>query len=223
MLGHCSGMDRWRNKIAVITGAGSGIGAACAIDFVNSGMIVVGIGRRVGRLETVKNSMQSELVCNFHTRKCDVTVEQEVLDTFKWIIETFKGVDVLVNCAGIYKEGKLLDKYNTEFYKNSLYTVLMGALFCTRESFASMKERKVPGHIFFITSSLIKETGYIPYWEDAEINIFGASVHALKAMIETYRQEFREQEASVKTTVSFNTKYVLYYLIVLDFRILRLE
>lgn len=129
-------------------------------------------------------------------------MEQEVLDTFKWILEMFKGVDVLVNCAGIYRDGTLIDKYNTESYKNALHTVLMGAMVCKRESFASMKERNVPGHIFFITSSLVKESGAIPYWEDADINIFCGSSHALKAMVETYRQEFREQGAPVKTTVS---------------------
>uniref|UniRef100_T1GLQ0 Uncharacterized protein n=1 Tax=Megaselia scalaris TaxID=36166 RepID=T1GLQ0_MEGSC len=196
-------MDRWRNKVAVITGAGSGMGAACAIEFIKAGIIVIGIGRRVGRIEYVKNSMPPDLIKNFHPVKCDVIVEKEVVDTFKWIVDTFGGVDVLVNCAGIYKEGTLVDKYNTESYKNCLYICLMGAMFATREAYASMKARNAPGHIFYITSSLVKETGYIPYWEQADINIMGANVHGLRAMVETYRQEFREHKAQVKTTVNY--------------------
>ncbi|KAL5292888.1 DHRS11.2 family protein [Megaselia abdita] len=189
-------MDRLNDKIAAITGAGSGIGAACAIDFIKKGLIVIGIGRRENKLEAVKQSIPEDLRTKFHIRKCDVQVEKDVQDTFQWISEHFDGIDVLVNCAGVYREGELLGKYNIQDHKDSVYTTVMGTTYCVREAFGLMKS----GHIFFITSQFVKENGYIPYWEDFNANMFAGSMHALKAMVETYRQEFREKELSIKTT-----------------------
>lgn len=196
-------MDSLNGRIALITGAGSGIGAACAIDFVKNGLIVIGIGRRENRLDAVKQSVPEDLRNNFIARKCDVQVERDVLDTFKWIDETFQGIDVLVNCAGVYREGELVGKYNIQDHKDTLYTTVMGTTYCTREAFKFMRSRKVTGHMFFITSQVVKNNGHCPYWEDFNPNIFSGSVHALKAMVETYRQEFRDQKVCIKTTVSF--------------------
>lgn len=196
-------MDRLNGRIAVITGAGSGIGAACAIEFIKQGMTVVGIGRRESRLDSVKQSIQGSLLSRFHVRKCDVQVEKDVLETFQWINQNFDGIDVLVNCAGVYRDGQLVGKYNIQDHKDTLYTTVMGTSYCIREAFNLMKSRKVPGHIFFITSQCVKENGRVPYWKDFNANMFVGSMHALKAMVETYRHEFRQEGVSIKTTVSW--------------------
>lgn len=48
-------MERWIGKVAVVTGASAGIGAAIAVALANSGMIVIGLARRDNRVEVITN------------------------------------------------------------------------------------------------------------------------------------------------------------------------
>ncbi|SPP88225.1 blast:Dehydrogenase/reductase SDR family member 11 [Drosophila guanche] len=70
-------MNRWLNRVAVVTGASSGIGAACCKDLVSKGMIVVGLARREHRLQELKSSLPDDQGARFHGRQCDVSVEQQ--------------------------------------------------------------------------------------------------------------------------------------------------
>jgi NADP+-dependent farnesol dehydrogenase len=54
-------MDRWQGKIAVVTGASSGIGSAIAVDLVKAGMVVVGLARRPDRIEALRSSVPEQL------------------------------------------------------------------------------------------------------------------------------------------------------------------
>ena len=64
-------------------------------------MIVVGLARRVERVEQLKSSLPVDLQKNLYAKKCDVSVEQEIVDTFRWIEKEFNEVHVFVNNAGI--------------------------------------------------------------------------------------------------------------------------
>ena len=91
-------------KVALITGASSGIGAAAAIEFADAGWSVMAAGRDTGRLEEV--SVASE---NIATWEGDLdsseTCDELVADT----IDEFGRIDCLVNCAGILVRGSAAD------------------------------------------------------------------------------------------------------------------
>ncbi|KAL5292289.1 DHRS11.2 family protein [Megaselia abdita] len=194
-------MDRWRNKTAVVTGASSGIGAACAIDLVKSGMIVVALGRREHRLIDLKNKLPIELRERIHPMKCDVTKESDVIKAFKWVNENLDGTHVLVNSAGFADQMELTGKYCTEKIKQSIDTDVMGAAFCVREAFNQMKDRKTDGHVVLINS--IAGHYYPRSSPFGSMNIYIAGKYATTAMTETFRQEFSNAGTNIKITVSF--------------------
>lgn len=198
-------MDRWRNKTAVVTGASSGIGAACAIDLVKSGMKVVGLARRENRLHEIRNSLPKKLRENFHPIKCDVTKEDDVLKAFKWVEEHLGGVDVLINNAGISRRTELVRQGNTKVIKDVLDTNVLAVVFCVREAFQQMSKNKVDGHVIIVNSI----AGHcIPRVPGRSLNIYPPSKYAVTAMAETYSQEFSNAGTNIKVTVSFFRKSI---------------
>lgn len=93
-------MERWTGKVAVVTGASSGIGEAICKTLVDDGLIVMGLARREDRLQQLLNSL-SNGKGSFFYRRCDVRNEKDIVDAFAEVANKFGGVDVLVNNAGI--------------------------------------------------------------------------------------------------------------------------
>ncbi|XP_022231779.2 farnesol dehydrogenase [Drosophila obscura] len=191
-------MDRWLNRVAVVTGASSGIGAACCKDLVSKGMIVVGLARREHRLQEVKSSLPVDQGARFHGRKCDVSVEQQVIDAFVWIEQTLGGADVLINNAGIVRRTNITDEGNSDALRAILDTNLLGVSWCTREAFLSLQRRKVnDGHVVLINSL----AGHIvPMVDGVQFNMYAPSKHAITALAEVLRQEFINKSTKTKIT-----------------------
>lgn len=191
-------MDRWQGKVAVVTGASSGIGEAIARDLHREGMIVVASARRENRLENIRNSLPSEERCRFHIKCCDVTDEKQVKDIFGYVASELGGVDVLVNNAGTLVTTELVKPDNTNDIKSVMDTNVMGAVFCIREAFNSMKARGVDGHVVIINSVLGHIVPHIPNLPS--LNIYPATKHALTTMTEIYRQEFLRHGTKIRVT-----------------------
>ncbi|CAD7079069.1 unnamed protein product [Hermetia illucens] len=191
-------MERWQSKLAVVTGASVGIEASIAADLVKNGFIVVALARREGRLRENQKALPENLQSRYHLRKCDVTNEDHVKDTFAWIEAKFGGTDVLVNNAGVLASGvELTSLDNTEPIRNVVETNIMGVVYCVREAFNSMKKRSFDGHIVIINSIA---GHYVPIAPFGTLNIYAASKFAVTAMVETYRQEFVKAGTKVKVT-----------------------
>lgn len=189
-------MERWLNRVAVVTGASSGIGAACCRDLVAKGMIVVGLARREARLLELKASLPAEQGARFHARVCDVSVEQQVIDSIAWVDETLGGADVLINNAGIVRLTNITDKGNSEALRSTLDTNVLAVSWCTREVFQSLQRRKVnDGHVVIINSVVGHK---VPMYG---LSMYAPSKYAVTALTDVLRWEFLKKGTNTKITV----------------------
>ncbi len=99
-------MDEMKNKIALITGASSGIGRATAIKFAAEGASVVAVARSADKLVKVAKEIQAQGgTCK--TIAADVTKETDIEHVVRETVQAFGGIDVLVNAAGIIANGTI--------------------------------------------------------------------------------------------------------------------
>ncbi|XP_065364715.1 farnesol dehydrogenase-like [Calliphora vicina] len=191
-------MERWQNKVAVVTGASSGIGSAIVKDLIINGLQVVGLARRVERVEEIKKQLPVKLQSKLTAVKCDVSNLKSVNEAFDKIISHFGGVDILVNNAGCMKTG-YLSTCNIDDVQLVLQTNVMGVVYCTQRAFKSMKERNFDGHVVLINS--IGGHNVISVGNKTkDNNIYAPSKFAITAITEIYRQEFRGLGTKIKIT-----------------------
>ncbi|KAL9705493.1 hypothetical protein quinque_009011 [Culex quinquefasciatus] len=192
-------MEQWRGKIAVVTGSSSGIGAAIVVELAKSGLVVVGLARRVEKTEALKQHLTQNVRKNLHAVKCDVSKEADVLGAFEWVNSSLGGIDVMVNNAGVLRETRLIDANNSVPIREVVDTNILGLVWCTREAYQSMKRRGVSGHIININSIA---GHHIPFVGDLmqSVNIYGPTKYAVTAITEVTRQELLRDDSKVKIT-----------------------
>ncbi|XP_011177872.2 farnesol dehydrogenase [Zeugodacus cucurbitae] len=193
-------MDRWQNRVAAVTGASSGIGAATVKDLLNANLIVVGLARRLERMEEFKAQLPAEQQKRFHAVACDVSSQESVDTAFDWIINELGGVDILINNAGIFKPGQACTS-DPVVLQQVMQTNVMGVVYCTQRAFKSMKERNVDGHVVIVNSVLGHSVPLvIGNDKPPMMNVYGPSKYAITALTEVLRQEFRGLKTKIKIT-----------------------
>jgi NAD(P)-dependent dehydrogenase (short-subunit alcohol dehydrogenase family) len=130
-------------KIAMVTGAGTGIGKATALAFLRDGWGVVLAGRRNELLVQTKAEAPPETEALVVST--DVTDPQAVRHLFRRTIEVFGRLDVLFNNAGIGAPGVPLEDVSFEDWKRVVDVNLTGAFLCTQEAFRIMKNQTPRG------------------------------------------------------------------------------
>ena len=127
-------------KVAMITGAGTGVGRACALAMLHEGYSVVLAGRRREPLEETKAGAGADdgraLVA-----PADVSDPASVEALFAKTKEAFGRLDVLFNNAGVSAPGIALEDLTFEQWRNVVDVNLTGAFLCTREAFRLMKSQ----------------------------------------------------------------------------------
>jgi NAD(P)-dependent dehydrogenase (short-subunit alcohol dehydrogenase family) len=129
-------------KIAMVTGAGTGIGKATALAFLRDGWNVVLAGRRVELLMQTKS--EAPHGAEALVVPTDVTDPHAVGDLFRKTGEAFGRLDVLFNNAGMGAPGVPLENISFEQWRRVVDVNLTGAFLCTQEAFRMMK-RQTPG------------------------------------------------------------------------------
>jgi NADP-dependent 3-hydroxy acid dehydrogenase YdfG len=131
-------------KIAMVTGAGSGIGRCAAVALAQQGYSVVLAGRRKELLEAaaaeVRQANSQALAVT-----TDVTDPASVRELFAKTKDAFGRLDLLFNNAGISARGVPLEELTYEQWKSVVDTNLTGAFLCTQEAFKIMKSQEPRG------------------------------------------------------------------------------
>ena len=129
------------NKVAIVTGAGTGVGRATAIKLSDVGFTVILIGRRKGKLEETKK------VCNDQALvfPMDVSNEVDVKKCFEMIKKIFSRVDLLFNNAGTFLSSKTIDEINFNEWKEVIEVNLNGMFLFSKYAFSLMKNQSPKG------------------------------------------------------------------------------
>jgi NAD(P)-dependent dehydrogenase (short-subunit alcohol dehydrogenase family) len=129
-------------KVAMVTGAGSGIGRACALALSEAGYAVVLTGRDEVKLKTTASHMKGKTLCV----SADVSDPASVKNLFARTLQEFGRLDVLFNNAGTGAPGTvLLEDLSFEQWSAVVNTNLTGPFLCTQEAFKIMKAQTPMG------------------------------------------------------------------------------
>ncbi|MEE5037663.1 SDR family oxidoreductase [Pseudomonas alliivorans] len=139
-------MNRFTQKVVVVTGAGSGIGEATAKRFAREGASVVLVGRNEEKLKKVHAQLEGE---GHLVRAADVADLSDVEALFKEVASHFGRLDVLVNNAGIVKSGKVTE-LEVQDWKELMSVDLDGVFYCTRSAIPALIVSK--GNIVNVSS-----------------------------------------------------------------------
>jgi NAD(P)-dependent dehydrogenase (short-subunit alcohol dehydrogenase family) len=129
--------------IAIVTGAGSGIGRAVSLALVKEGWSVALAGRRADPLD--KTAGQAAVADRTLAVPTDITDPDSVARLFASTVEAFGRIDMVFNNAGMSAPGVALEDLTVEQWRTVVDTNLTGAFLCTREAFRVMKAQTPRG------------------------------------------------------------------------------
>ncbi len=139
----------FKQKIVVVTGASSGIGAASCIEFAKKGATLVLVARRKNKLEELQKTLDKfnvkTLIC-----ECDVSQKTQVQKMSKEVLNAFGRIDVLVNNAGFAIYGTV-SELTIEDIESQMATNYFGMIYCTKYFLPKMLEQN-SGHVVNVAS-----------------------------------------------------------------------
>jgi len=167
------------NKVALITGATSGIGKAIAIEFAKQGINLILCGRRQERLESLKNTLGAHT--KVHSLNFDVRDKTEVFKAIETLPESFKSIDILINNAGNAHGLDPIQTGNLDDWDAMIDINVKGLLYVSKAIIPQMTLRQ-SGHIINIGSLAGKEVY-------PKGNVYCASKHAVDAVTQGMRMD----------------------------------
>lgn len=132
-------------RIALVTGAGTGIGRAAALALLEDGWTVVLAGRRLEALQESLKLAAPEAQARAQAQVADVTQEASVAALFEEVLRRFGRLDLLFNNAGTGAPPIPLEELTLAQWQTAVNTNLTGAFLCTQHAFRIMKAQTPRG------------------------------------------------------------------------------
>ena len=152
-------------RVAVITGAGSGVGRSAALALLGDGYSVTLVGRRLDALEETAQ-LAGDASSNALAVSADAGKADAVANVFKQTMDAFGRVDVLFNNAGIGVAAPSLEETTPEQWQSVVDINLTGTFLCTREAMLIMKDQDPMGGRIINNGSIsahVPRPGSAPY------------------------------------------------------------
>lgn len=121
-----------RDKVVLITGASSGIGAACAKIFAEEGASLILVARRLERLQELAKELQETFNCQVYVLEIDVSDRAQVESTLSSLPEPWHKIDILINNAGLSRGLDKLYEGDIQDWEEMIDTNVKGLLYVTR-------------------------------------------------------------------------------------------
>jgi NAD(P)-dependent dehydrogenase (short-subunit alcohol dehydrogenase family) len=170
------------DRVAVVTGAGSGIGRAIAHGLLGAGWRVTLAGRRAETLDATAADAPAERA---HTVVADVTSPESVADLFAAVRERWGRLDLLVNNAGVFGTPTPVEDFDVEQWRAVVDTNLTGSFLCAQQAFKLMKDQQPAGGRIINNGSL---SAFTPRPNSAA---YTASKHAVTGLTKALSLEGR--------------------------------
>lgn len=174
------------NKVAIVTGAGSGIGKAVALALLKEGYRVALAGRRKDRLEAAVN--ESGAGPRALAIPTDVSDPEAVRALFSKTKETFGRLDLLFNNAGVFTPTTPIEDLVYEEWKEAVDTNLTGAFLCTQQAVRLMKTQVPRGGRIINNGSI---SAYAPRPDSAP---YTATKHAILGLTKSTSLDGRKYD-----------------------------
>lgn len=169
------------NQTVLITGASSGIGAACARQFAEAGAKLILTARRLERLKELAAQLEADYQCATHLLQFDVRDLDQVKQALSSLPPQWNEIDILVNNAGLSRGLDKLHEGDINDWEEMIDTNLKGLLYMTRYILPDMVQRG-RGHVINIGSI----AGHYTYPNG---NVYCATKAAVKALTEGLKMD----------------------------------
>jgi NADP-dependent 3-hydroxy acid dehydrogenase YdfG len=179
-----------KGKVAIITGASSGIGYATALALSKAGAKVAAGARRTDRLESLQKEIAKTGGEEIFIQKLDVTKKAECDAFVDAVVKKWGAVDILVNNAGLMPLS-FFKNLKVDEWDRMIDVNIKGVIYCTAAVITHMINKKA-GHIINVSSV----AGRIVFPSGS---VYCATKHAVAAFSEGLRQEF-SQRSNIRVT-----------------------